>query len=208
MVASCATFNPASRVKLKVDVGQGASTTLLIPMASTLPAPGDFTGLALSDWERQMVQTGYEAVSAVEGGWEFLKTYEPPADQGFMFSEPTGLRKQIDTEIETRYGGHSGASYGMTMRVLERIAKQGWEVWAKEKLPNPDLFKALGDTAQTVDSFLTSVPPSTDLKGFADAIQQDAGMRKAIPDIDQQADALRRFADGKMSYAEMRTLCG
>lgn len=186
----------------------GVSTTLLIPMASTLPAPGDFTGLALSDWERQMVQTGYEAVSAVEGGWEFLKGYTPPADQGFMFSEPFGLRKQIDAEIEKRYGGHSGASYGMTMRVLERIAKEGWDTWAKEKLPKPDPFKTLGDTVQAVDSFLTSAPQTADLRTFANAIQQDAGMRKVIPDIDQQADALRRFAEGKMSYAEMRTLCG
>lgn len=177
-------------------------------MASSVPAPGDFTGLALSDWERQMVQTGYEAVSAVEGGWEFLKTYEPPADQGFMFSEPTGLRKQIDAEIEKRYGGHSGASYGMTMRVLERIAKNGWNEWAKEKLPKPDPFKALGDTLQAVDSFISSAPPTSDLTAFANAIQKDPGMRKMIPDIDQQADALRRFADGKMSYAEMRSLCG
>ena len=174
----------------------------------SLPTFGDFNGLNLPKWQRGMIESGFKAIQSVDGGWEYLKTYDPPADQGFMFSEPIGLRKQIDAEIEKRYGGHSGASYGMTMRVLERIAKEGWDTWAKEKLPKPDPFKTLGDTVQAVDSFLTSVPPSTDLRGFATAIQQDAGMRKAIPDIDQQADALRRFADGKMSYAEMRTLCG
>ena len=63
-------------------------------------------------------------------------------------------------------------------------------------------------TAKTVDTFLGTLPTKPTLVEFANGIQKDEGMRKTIPDIDNQADALRRFAEGKMSYAEMRGLCG
>ena len=152
-----------------------------------------------------MFETGVQAVSAVEGGWEYLRAYTPPEDQGFMFSPSTGKRKEIDVEIEKRYPGHSGASYGQTMRTLELIAKQGWDVFAKQYGPPP--VAQLLQSVKTVDRFLASNPP-TDLKGFAEAIQKDPGMRSTIPDIDEQASALKRFAEGKMTYAEMRSLCG
>ena len=32
--------------------------------------------------------------------------------------------------------------------------------------------------------------------------------RTVLPDGDQQYDAMKKFSDGTMSYAEMRTLCG
>jgi hypothetical protein len=32
--------------------------------------------------------------------------------------------------------------------------------------------------------------------------------RTALPDGEQQYDAMKKFSDGKMSYAEMRGLCG
>jgi hypothetical protein len=204
VVASGTPAHSSTGVKLKARDSQGWAYLSLDPMTSTLPAAGDFTGLALSDWERQMIQTGYEAVTAVEGGWEHLKTYEASDGQGFMFSESTGLRHQIDEEIRKRYEGHSGASYGMTMRVLERIAKSGWESYAKEKLPKP----SLGESASAIDSFFSTVPPTSDLTAFANAIQKDEGMRKVIPDMDQQADALRQYAEGKLSYGEMRSRCG
>ncbi len=171
-----------------------------------------FDTLNLPKMEREMIETGVQAVSAVEGGWEYLRAYTPPGDQGFMFSPSTGKRKEIDAEIEKRYPGHSGASYGRTMRTLEFIAKQGWDMFAKEMLdrygPSPvaQLTKTV-ETVKTVDRFLSTNPP-TELSAFADAIQKDPGMRSSIPDIDEQASALKRFAEGKMSYAEMRSLCG
>ena len=43
---------------------------------------------------------------------------------------------------------------------------------------------------------------------LAKLMQQNPEARKAIPDLDNQVAALQRFAEGKMSYAEMRSLCG
>lgn len=175
-----------------------------------IPTFGNFDELGLDSLDKEMIQSGFEAVESVEGGWEFLRTYTPPADQGFMFSLPTGKRLEIDDAISNRYGGHSGSSYGWTMRNLECIAKEGWETWATLCLKEKQR-KALEKTlqqAQTVDRFVSSLPPTQNLVEFATALQQDPAMRQQIPDIDQQADALKRFAEGKMSYAEMRSLCG
>jgi hypothetical protein len=183
-------------------------------MSTSTPSFGNFDALNLPKWDREMIQSGFEAVQSVEGGWEFLKTYDPPADQGFMFSAPPPKQQEIDEEISKRYGGHSGASYGCTMRVLQSIAKYGWAHYAKRMLEEygpppspPPIAKAL-EQAATVDTFLGTLPATSDLTQFATAIQNDSGMRKMIPNIDEQADALKRFADGKMSYAEMRSLCG
>lgn len=188
------------------------SNTMSVPV----PSFGNFDALNLPKLDREMIQSGFEAVSAVEGGWDFLKAYDPPADQGFMFSKPPPKQQEIDAEIQKRYGGHSGASYGYTMRLLQYIAKQGWDLWANEALqkygapPASVPLENAMEAATAVDSFFQTLDPAatTNLTTFANAIQNDAGMRKQIPDIDQQADALKRFAEGKMTYAEMRSLCG
>ena len=176
---------------------------------SNLPVYGNFDGLNLPKWDREMIQSGFAAVESVEGGWEFLRTFTPPADKGFMFTLPTGKHKEIDEAISNRYGGHSGASYACTMRVLEFIAKNGWDAYARKMLldygpPAPPLI----EQAKAVDNFLATKPPTHDLVAFATALQQDPEMRRLMPDIDEQTDALKRFKEGKLSYAEMRSLCG
>jgi hypothetical protein len=64
------------------------------------------------------------------------------------------------------------------------------------------------NAVNTVDTFLNTLPANASLNQFTDSIEKDKGMRNMIPDMGQQVDALRRFAEGKMSYAEMRSLCG
>jgi hypothetical protein len=200
-----------------------------------------FSTLNISANDKQMLASAFYAISSVEGGWEFLKNYSPPENEGFMFVQnPPPTLKEIDSAISRAYGGHSGASYGWTMRHMESIAKNGWDKWAmnwnpapkedkvsllKKSLDSLEVEKArinkelaeltcdnklseIVEMAKTVDNFIASVPPTANLTVFANAIQNDVGMRQQIPDIDNQADALRRFAEGKMSYAEMRSLCG
>jgi hypothetical protein len=67
----------------------------------SIPAYGNFDALNLPVWDKEMIQSGFEAVESVEGGWEFLRSYTPPADQGFMFSLPMGKRKEIDAALRT-----------------------------------------------------------------------------------------------------------
>jgi ubiquitin len=84
-----------------------------------------------SEWEADMIRDGMMAIiDATESSiltnrgvdvWEYLSKYSPPAGEGFMFS-----RDNVVDEIG-RYMkvGHSGSSYGHTMRQLEFIAKNG-----------------------------------------------------------------------------------
>jgi hypothetical protein len=126
--------------------------------------------------------------------------------QGFMFNDAPELR---EIDLYMKYDGHSGSSYGWTMRNMEHIAKNGWDSYVKLKGVKPKcVVPPIMSAIQAVDSFIASQPPTDDLTAFANAIQKDTGMRAQIPDIDQQADALRKFASGRMSYAEMRSLCG
>ena len=69
--------------------------------------------------------------------WDWLRTYEPPTDKGFMFST-TPERERIDAKMREQYiaSGHSGSSYGFTMRVMEYIAKNGYENYKEEYLRN------------------------------------------------------------------------
>lgn len=64
------------------------------------------------------------------GLWEWLSTYNPPSGKGFMFSEHENLTK-LDKAM--KYEGHSGSSYGWTMRVMQRVARLGWAAFAEER---------------------------------------------------------------------------
>lgn len=71
---------------------------------------------------RYYLLDAYKAVSKAEA-WDFLKNYEPEDGKGFMFSTHPILTK-INEHID---GGHSGASYGITMRNIHYLAKHGYE---------------------------------------------------------------------------------
>ena len=75
------------------------------------------------DFERKVLEETVEIISNIDGAWEFLKDFEPRPYAGFMLSEHPILTK-ISNAAEARGHGHSGASWGTIMRVMERIAKQ------------------------------------------------------------------------------------
>lgn len=172
-----------------------------------VPAYGDFSALNLPGYDREIMQAGFDAVESVEGGWEYLKNYEPPANQGFMFSLAEGKRKEIDAAIEAKYPGHSGASYGITMRNLQYIAKIGWDAYAKEKLAKYGRPKA------ELKEFLDMISPATKDVKEDTALTPEQKREKflALPtdmSLDEQAKALRELGDVPMSYYEMRMRFG
>jgi hypothetical protein len=196
---------------------------------------GDFSTFDIDAMDKEMLASAFHAISSVEGGWEFLKEYSPPENEGFMFvRNPPETLKYISAAVSDGYPGHSGASYGWTMRHMEALAKRGWDKWATTWKSLPDkgtrlkkkleelqtekshIEKELAQLATTdllnkavaLDNFMATNPPTDNLIAFANAIQKDEGMRKQIPNIDDQTDTLRRFKEGKISYAEMRSLCG
>jgi len=85
----------------------------------------DFSFIS-SDHQRNMIENAYNAISIAEK-WEFLKTFEPNPDEGFMFTKNETANKLMNY-IDTVYKeGHSGGSMAWTMRVMQIIAREGVE---------------------------------------------------------------------------------
>lgn len=105
-------------------------------------APGNFGWV--EKWEREMLEDMYAAVTAAEA-WDFLREESPPADRGFMFWSHSRL-----TDIQSKMqlmDMHSGASYGCCMRVMEAIAKRGWNTYVRQTLETRARVAAMHDAA-------------------------------------------------------------
>lgn len=85
-----------------------------------MPAPDFDTIYETSDAE--MLKDAYAAITKCEL-WDWFKSYSPEEGRGFMFSSHPNLER---ISAAMMYDGHSGSSYGWTMRVMENIAKKGW----------------------------------------------------------------------------------
>ena len=92
---------------------------------------GDFAALYKDPMSVEMLDKAFRAIKSVDGGLQFMKTYSPDEDKGFMFSKPPPMLAKINEAISKSYDGHSGSSYGWTMRNMESIAKRGWDGYAK-----------------------------------------------------------------------------
>jgi len=248
-----------------------------------MSTPGDFDSIVSMDsMSKDMLKGAYAAVSKVDGAWDFLARYSPPENQGFMFVNPVPPELQkIQDAILDADGGHSGASYGWTLRQIEYIAKNGWpafvDLWDETKQLKKKLAKLEADNAalrsqlaalalpkkemtreEKIRSALAkgctggypctgclarknmlvedweavatelpakeNKPVSTLSSALQDLCLLEANLYSSgvknptpldiaeasrnIPGFEGQADAMKQFAEGKMSYAEMRSLCG
>jgi hypothetical protein len=98
------------------------------PPSSSPVEPGDFSFIR-DPLTRMFLHDAYQAVSMADV-WSALRSESPPADRGFMFhSSPT---TDMIQKCMRHLNDHSGASYGITMRCMERIAKDGWDFFVSE----------------------------------------------------------------------------
>lgn len=146
------------------------------------------------DNEAMMLQDADDAITKCNL-WTWLKDYEPEDGKGFMFGNHPNLDK-INNAMT--YGGHSGSSYGWTMRCMESIAKDGWEVFElNRKIQNSK------KKARTITNNIDTV-----LSQLNDPLKVAELLQDKLPNGKEQYDAMKKFSEGKMSYAEMRGLCG
>ena len=98
-------------------------------IASEIPPRGNFSFINC-EFTREMLQSAFDAVESVQGGWEALL---PEPVNGFMFSPrpPGSVLRQIDIAISERFDGHLGSSYGCTMRNMQGIARLGWDDYVR-----------------------------------------------------------------------------
>jgi hypothetical protein len=154
-------------------------------------APGDFKSLPLSQNDIEMLQDAYDTISAL-GAWEFFKSYSP--ENGFMFSPPHGILQDVNEAL--KFQGHSGASYGWTMRVMQFIARFGWKKYANDVLVASGAQSVSGESVAPVVGGVSPV-------ALANALESADPVRFA-----GQANAMAQFANGTLTYAQMRELCG
>lgn len=147
--------------------------------------PYNYTDL-FSKHEVDMLEDADNAITEC-GLWGWLAEYTPEDGKGFSFSDDPNL-DCISKAM--KYRGHSGGSYVWTMRQMEYIAKNGWTLY-EFKVQQENMSKGL-------KNLKTSGPNPLEV---AEAFRN-------VPGFEGQADAMKRFSEGKMTYAEMRSLCG
>lgn len=136
--------------------------------------------------DKLMFEEAFKAIESVEGGWEFMRDDEP-GEGGYMFgrSKNEKIRHAIDDAISKNDScGHSGASYGLTMRAMQYLARNDWLAFIKYWWPeyqDPEEIKKLRE------EFL--------------AFPKDASLA-------EQAAVWEKFKNVPMTYAEMRERFG
>jgi len=87
-------------------------------------------------WRQDMIYDAMRAIIKTEENlkpreidvWKYLHDYTPPYGQGFMFCQDE-IISLIQTNMEI---GHSGTSYGNTMRHIEIISKYGLDEYREK----------------------------------------------------------------------------
>jgi hypothetical protein len=85
--------------------------------------PGEFKYIN-SKHSRNMLQNAYQAINQTET-WNFVKK----DIESFSFSNTPEINRISDKMTELGYYGHSGVSFGWTMRQMQFIAKNGEEAF-------------------------------------------------------------------------------
>ena len=79
----------------------------------------------------RMMRTMYsEMFIAIEKAGAWAEMREDPGPGGFMFSGAPVIAK-ISAHLEDSVG-HSGGSFGFTMRSMQHLARVGWDTWSAE----------------------------------------------------------------------------
>lgn len=116
------------------------------------------------------------------GMWEWLKTFEPKKDEGFMFTLHPNIN---EISLKMKYDDHTGFTFAWCMRNMEAVAKKGWDKYRADILES-----RLGNSDKLIRILIETLESSSD------------------PNKQKQALAMKEFQDGKISETELRTLFG
>jgi hypothetical protein len=79
---------------------------------------------------RIMLKNAHQAISLTES-WDFMRTFN---EQSFMFSNNPAVSTIMKKMSQLGYDGHSGCSFGWTMRQMEFLAKNGKQAFFRQFL--------------------------------------------------------------------------
>jgi hypothetical protein len=92
--------------------------------------PGKFEYVS-NDYERLMLSNAWQAITITEN-WNFVK--QPI--ESFSFSNDPRINIISNKMVELGYNGHSGSSFGYTMRAMQYIANNGEEKYKETRDTN------------------------------------------------------------------------
>ena len=90
------------------------------PPSPPKPHPKGNFDYIKSENDREMIENAYRAVNQLEL-WDFMKK----DCESYMMSNCQEIKRIGNKMIELGYDGHSGFSFGWTMRQIQYIAKHG-----------------------------------------------------------------------------------
>lgn len=71
------------------------------------------------NYTKKIVQRGVKGINELQL-WNWFRTYDPPVDKGYIFDKHPNTNAMAEY---TNSDGHSAASFAITMRYLQKIAK-------------------------------------------------------------------------------------
>lgn len=148
-----------------------------------------------------MLEDAFAAMGRVEGSWNYLARPDIPDETtGFMFTRDPMVTR-ISNEVDKNGTiGHSGSSYGWTMRQIEYIAKNGWDAYVTLRQEN----QRRKEEEEKARKAAAEKPP----RYFNDPFFNEM---RAIPQFNAQIEEAEKLAasqGGKLSYAQMRSIMG
>lgn len=91
---------------------------------------GEFNYDFVSSYSQLYYKSAHKAITNCEM-WNWLRNFQVDEDRGFMFTKGVHGLERISEEMakDPINQGHSGASYGCTMRSMDYIAKNGYDAF-------------------------------------------------------------------------------
>jgi hypothetical protein len=124
---------PAPSTERVEQEQETSNTTLVSPFPNIENdeafVPGKFD--YVNDWDREMLSNAWQAITLTEN-WDFMKSNI----ESFMWSEDPRVNIISAKMVELGYNGHSGASFGYTMRRMQYIAQNGEKKFREEYFKN------------------------------------------------------------------------
>ena len=78
---------------------------------------------------RFMLKNAHQAITLTES-WGYMRTFS--SNQSFMFSNSPTISTITKKMSQLGYDGHSGSSFGWTMRQMEFLAKNGKQAFLRQ----------------------------------------------------------------------------
>jgi hypothetical protein len=96
-------------------------------MINIMSAKGDFSKLNFHKDTVPLLADAYQAVTITE---EWANMAKDPGDGGFIWCREPYL-KRIQDAMQLA-GEHTGGTMAWTLRVMQRIARKGWDTFCEE----------------------------------------------------------------------------